>query len=131
MTQVSTTLLLASCPPLHSATAESGSDACEEPDSPGPNPPHPEAPPTARPEPAPVGSRAAPDDVALGNPLAEPVAALLGAGLAVLTLLVPLFTVLSDRREPQTGQREAAPAVLVLRSEGIDSRADGGGSRLR
>ncbi|MFN9618669.1 MAG: hypothetical protein ACK55X_03010 [Synechococcaceae cyanobacterium] len=58
-------------------------------------------------------------------------AALLGAGLAVLTLLVPLFTVLSDRRDPQTGQRGFAPAALLMRSEGIHSRSDGGGSSLR
>lgn len=131
MTQVSTTPLTATCGPWTPATPESGSDACEDPDSPGPKRAHAEASPTARPESAPDGPPAAPAADGFGDPLAEPLAALLGAGLAVLALVVPLLTVLSDRNEPQTGQQGAAPAALVLRSEGVNSGADGGGSGLR
>jgi hypothetical protein len=67
----------------------------------------------------------------MGDPLAEPLAAVLGAGLALLTLLVPLLTVLSDRREWEADRQSTAPSTVMLRSERLDARADGRGTGLR
>lgn len=131
MTQVSTVPHPGSPAALPSASAEAGIDASEDPDSPGRTALHAGICSAVQPPGDSLAPPAAPGRDSLSDPLAEPLAAVLGAGLAFLSLLVPLFTVLSDRREPETGRRDPAAPALVLRSEGIDPRSGGGRAWFR
>ena len=113
----------------------------EDPDSPGPLP-LPDKPSATAPPQAPTPHPSARDPLA--DPLAEPLSALLGTGLALLTLTVPLLAVLGEGRTPATGRSltpQAAGQVLLgtrplrpggpkqgqTRSERIDNGAAAGG----
>ena len=110
MTQASTASRPVAAAPLRSSGGETPGELSEDPDSPGPHaragsPPAP--PPATHRPPVPATDR-------LSDPLAEPVAALLGTALALLSLAVPLLAVLAEGRADATGR---APA-----SERIDHR---------
>lgn len=110
MTQASTAPhSFAAAPPLHPGGETSG-ESTEDPDSPGPHTRSSlsAAPPSPNEHPPESGAER------LNDPLAEPLAALLGTALALLTLAVPLLAVLAEGKADATGR---APA-----SERIDHR---------
>lgn len=95
---------------------EALADSAEDPDSPVPR--LPPVPPAAVPAPS---ERALPAGFErLSDPLAEPMAALLGTILALLTLAVPVLAVLGEARADATNRSDGL--------ERIDDRATPGGT---
>lgn len=103
MTQASTASRPVATAPLRSSGGETAGDLSEDPDSPGPHARAGSPPATPRP-PAPAPDR-------LNDPLAEPVAALLGTALALLSLAVPLLAVLAEGRADATGRVPASERI--------------------
>jgi hypothetical protein len=93
--------------PVDHSGLEALSDPGEEPESPG-----------GRPSPAPLAH----ENDGTGDPLAEPIAALLGAVLAVVTLLVPILAVVTIPIESSTGPHVSPdPIPAVSRSRPIET----------
>ena len=107
MTQASIASRPVATAPLRSSGGETAGDLSEDPDSPGPHARagSPPASPPATPRPA------APFPDRLNDPLAEPVAALLGTALALLSLAVPLLAVLAEGRAEATGRVPASERI--------------------
>jgi hypothetical protein len=94
--------------PLPAGTTQESSSADSLPDS-GEDPESPAGSPAARP----TGS--AGEGVGPLDPLAEPIAALLGAALAVIALAVPVLVVIND---PLLSEPPRSPAEVQARTSG-------------